>query len=549
MLTASGPAATRRPPESLRAGNGGDVADVSIRLLGGFELRTARARVTPESLGRRDPLRLAEYLALAPERRAHREQVIDALWPDAPFESVANRLHKAAHFVRKAAQRTDAVVLRGDTVALFPDAAVDVDVLDFERLARRALSGDGDAIEEAIALYRGDLLPHDLYEEWTFHHRQRLQLRHREVLRAAGRYAELVSLDPTDEDGHVGLMRAMMRDGDRVGVVKQFEVLSRVLEEELGVGPSAEARALRDLAAGPRAEDGAAQGPLRARSASLGTQKVGFCSTIDGVRLAYATSGTGPPLVKASNWLTHLDYDWDSPVWSPWWSALSRNHTLVRYDERGCGLSDWDVGADSFTLEAWVRDLETVVDALGLERFPLLGISQGGPIALTYAARHPERVSHVVVYGTCARATWARADDARRRELTALGELIKVSWGSDQPGFRQVYDAKFLPDGPLELWRAFDELQRRSTSARNAYRLWRSFGSLDCAEAARKVTAPTLILHSSDDLVWSFAEAEELHSLVPGSRLVRLESRNHILKGDEPAFAEFMSHVERFLAG
>jgi len=235
-------------------------------------------------------------------------------------------------------------------------------------------------------------------------------------------------------------------------------------------------------------------------------------------------------------------------VWSPWWSALSRNHTLVRYDERGCGLSDWDVGADSFTLEAWVRDLETVVDALGLERFPLLGISQGGPIALTYAARHPERVSHVVVYGTCARATWARADDARRRELTALGELIKVSWGSDQPGFRQVYDAKFLPDGPLELWRAFDELQRRSTSARNAYRLWRSFGSLDCAEAAQQVTTPTLILHSSDDLVWSFAEAEELHSLVPHSRLVRLESRNHILQGDEPAFAEFLSHVERFLA-
>jgi pimeloyl-ACP methyl ester carboxylesterase len=220
----------------------------------------------------------------------------------------------------------------------------------------------------------------------------------------------------------------------------------------------------------------------------------------------------------------------------------------VRYDERGCGLSDWDVDARSFTLEAWVRDLETVVDALGLERFPLLGISQGGPIALTYAARHPERVTHVVVYGTCAQATWQRADSDRRRELTALGELIKVSWGSDQPGFRQVYDAKFLPDGPLEVWQAFDELQRRSTSPRNAYRLWRSFGGLDCSEAARQVTTPTLILHSRDDQVWPFAEAEDLHALVPGSRLVELASRNHILQAGEPAFAEFVEQVEAFLA-
>ncbi len=162
--------------------------------------------------------------------------------------------------------------------------------------------------------------------------------------------------------------------------------------------------------------------------------------------------------MKASTWLTHLDYDWDSPVWSHWWQALSRQHTLVRYDERGCGLSDWDVDSDSYSLEAWVRDLETVVDALGLERFALLGISQGGPIAITYAARHPERVSHVVVFGTCARATWAKATDEQRRELAALGELIKVSWGSDQPGFRQVYDARFLPDGPIETWRAFDRV-------------------------------------------------------------------------------------------
>ncbi|WP_194411008.1 alpha/beta hydrolase [Microbacterium cremeum] len=520
--------------------------NVTVSMLGGFELVVGSARVTADTLGRRDPLRLAKYLSLAPQRRAHREQVIDALWPEADFDSVSNRLHKAAHFLRKSTGRDDAAVLAGDTVALFPGEEVLIDVAEFERLARDGLDrGDDAALLSARACYAGDLLPYDLYDEWTFHHRQRLRLRFREVLRGLRDYEALVALDPTDEDGHVGVMKGMLRDGDRAGVIHQYELLCRILEEELGVGPSREAEALRDLAAGPAPPESA---PRRPRAAPLATQQVRFCTTVDDVRLAYATSGNGPPLVKASNWLTHLDHDWDSAVWRHWWHALSQNHTLIRYDERGCGLSDWDVDADSFSLEAWVRDLETVVDALGLERFPLLGISQGGPIALTYAARHPERVSHVVIFGTCARSTWQRADDRRRRELAALGELIKVSWGSDQPGFRQVYDAKFLPDGPLEIWQAFDQLQRRSTSPRNAYRLWRAFGGLDCSEAARQVEAPTLILHSRDDLVWGFEEAEELHAMVPGSTLVPLESRNHILRADEPAFGDMLDTVERFLA-
>ena len=155
----------------------------------------------------------------------------------------------------------------------------------------------------------------------------------------------------------------------------------------------------------------------------------------------------------------------------------------------------------------------------------------------------------MVVYGTSPRATWAKATDEQRRELAALGELIRVSWGSDQPGFRQVYDARFLPDGPIEIWRAFDELQRRSTSPRNAHRLWRAFGSLDCVEAARQLDVPTMILHATDDRVWSFEEAEELSAMVPGSRLVALPGSNHILQADEPAFAMFINAVEEFVAG
>jgi pimeloyl-ACP methyl ester carboxylesterase/DNA-binding SARP family transcriptional activator len=528
---------------------------VGIRLLGGFDIDLDGRRVVTGTVGRRDADRLAKFLALARGRRVHREQLVDALWPDVRLDAVANRLHKAAHFVRKAVGLPDAVVLDGETVALFPGHDVVIDAVRFEHVASRALGTADPAHQrvlaaEAIELYGGDLLPHDPYEEWAFHHRQRLQLRYRELLRVTGRYADLVALDPTDEDGHVGLMRAMLRAGDRTGVLRQFTLLSEILERELGVGPSVEACAVRDLALGPaRGDSGVGSNPpAKPRAAPLATQHVRFCTTPDGVRIAYATSGDGTPLVKASNWLTHLDHDWANPVWTHWWRALSERHLLVRYDERGCGLSDWDVDDESYTLEAWVRDLETVVDALGLERFPLLGISQGGPIAITYAARHPERVSHVVVYGTCARATWARADDQQRRELAALGSLIRTSWGSDRPGFRQVYDAKFLPDGPIELWRAFDELQRRSTSPRNAHRLWRAFGSLDCAEAARALDVPTLILHATDDQVWSFEEAEELHSMVPGSRLVGLPSRNHILQADEPAFGQLLAEIDAFLA-
>jgi pimeloyl-ACP methyl ester carboxylesterase/DNA-binding SARP family transcriptional activator len=527
---------------------------VSIDLLGGFGLRVHDRTVFAGASGRRDPIRLAEYLALAPGRCAHREVVIDALWPESPVETVANRLHKAAHYLRRSIGLPESVALSADTVALFPgpDVSVEVDALEFERLARRALDPAtpteerASCADRALELYAGDLVPHELYEDWSFHHRQRLQLRHRELLRLRGRYAELLALDPMDEVAHVGLMRDLLRSGDRAGVLRQFAALTEALERELGIGPSVEACSLRDLALAP--VERPAQPSSSPRAAALATQRVSFCHTTDDVRLAYAVSGTGPPLVKASTWLTHLDHDWDSPVWRHWWQSLSEHHTLVRYDERGCGLSDWDVDEDSFTLDAWVRDLETVVDALGLERFPLLGISQGGPIAITYAARHPERVSHVVVHGTTARQTWPRADDERRRELAALGELIKTSWGRDQPGFRQVYDAHFLPDGPLEVWRAFDELQRRSASARNAHRLWRAFGHLDCTEAARQLDVPTLILHAADDRVWSFEEAEELHTLVAGSRLVPLPSNNHILQAGEPAFGMFLEEVEAFLA-
>ena len=521
--------------------------EVRVHLLG--RLAVTVDGVAASDFARRTACQLIALLALDPARRLHRERVMAALWPDAGAEEAANALHKAAHFARRATGRTDAVVLRGEMVSLFPGTSVEVDVDAFEAAARAALAEDDEAAATAVLdRWPAELLPDEPYAPWADAPRQRIDLLRRRLLLLARRWADLVALDPTDEQAALGLAAEQLGSGDRAGALRTVARIERVLREELGIGLSPEGVALR-----ARVLERTAPMPGRAavvpapREASLARQRLGFCRAPDGVRLAYATSGTGPPLVKVANWLSHLDHDWGSPVWSHWWLELCRDHTLVRYDERGCGLSDWDVDADSFTLEAWVRDLETVVDTLGLERFPLLGLSQGGPIAVTYAARHPERVSHLVVYGTCARAVWPRASREQKSELAALGQLLRVSWGSDAPGFRQVYDAKFLPDGPLELWRAFDQLQRRSSSPENAFRLWGAFGRLDASEAARSLDVPTLILHPQGDLVWSFDDAEELHAAIPGSRLVALDTRTHILRADEPAFGQFLQEVRDFL--
>jgi pimeloyl-ACP methyl ester carboxylesterase len=166
-------------------------------------------------------------------------------------------------------------------------------------------------------------------------------------------------------------------------------------------------------------------------------QQIRFCTTDDGVRLAYAQTGKGPPLVKVSNWLSHLERDWGSPVWRHWLAELSRDHTFIRYDERGCGLSDWDVPELSF--EAWVRDLETVVNAVGVERFPLLGISQGAAIAIAYTVRHPERVSHLVLYGGYARGVLKRKlTHQQREEAQTMGQAGRVGVGQGEPGLSAV---------------------------------------------------------------------------------------------------------------
>jgi pimeloyl-ACP methyl ester carboxylesterase/DNA-binding CsgD family transcriptional regulator len=275
-------------------------------------------------------------------------------------------------------------------------------------------------------------------------------------------------------------------------------------------------------------------------------QQIRFCTTSDGVRIAYALSGEGPPLVKVASWMNHLEYDWKSPVWRHWITELSSDHTFVRYDERGCGLSDWDVPELSF--ESWVRDLETVVDAIGIERFSLLGLSQGGPIAVAYAARHPERVSHLILYGAYPRG-WLRRNPTPQllKEAEMMNELAELGWGKENPAFRQFFTTQFIPDGTPEQHQWWNDLERVVTSPKNASRFMRVFNEIDVTAIAPQVSCPTLVLHATRDARVPFDEGRLMASLIPGARFVPIESRNHILLENEPAWQHWLEEVRAFL--
>jgi pimeloyl-ACP methyl ester carboxylesterase/DNA-binding CsgD family transcriptional regulator len=277
-------------------------------------------------------------------------------------------------------------------------------------------------------------------------------------------------------------------------------------------------------------------------------QQIRFCTSADGVRIAYSTTGEGPPLVKVSNWLSHLEFDWGSPVWRHWLTELSANHTLVRYDERGCGLSDWD--APELSFEAWVRDLETVVDALGVERFPLLGISQGASIAIAYAVRHPERVSHLILHGGYARGRLRRSlTPQQRKEAETMAELAELGWGKENPAFRQFFTTQFIPGGTAEQHHWFNELERVSVSPENAARFMRIFDQIDVTALAPQVRCPTLVLHADGDARVPFEEGRRFATLISGARFVPLESRNHILLEHESAWRRWLDEARAFLPG
>ena len=272
-------------------------------------------------------------------------------------------------------------------------------------------------------------------------------------------------------------------------------------------------------------------------------QVVRYLTASDGVRLAWAEAGAGVPLVKAANWLSHLEYDLESPVWRHWVSFLSDHFRLVRYDERGCGMSDWSVG--DLSIERRGLDLEAVIDAARLaEPMTLLGISQGAAVCIVYAVNHPERVSRLVLYGGYARGAMRRGRP-EGEAYRAIADLTQL-WGRDNPAFRQVFTSRFIPGGTDEQLRWFNELCRKTTSPDLAGTLLKARGEIDVTELLGRVSAPTLILHAIGDEVAPIAEGRLMASAIPGAQFVELDSRNHVLLEHEPAWTRFTDAVLEF---
>lgn len=284
---------------------------------------------------------------------------------------------------------------------------------------------------------------------------------------------------------------------------------------------------------------------VQGRRAARPAQSIRFCKAFDGVSIAYATVGDGPPLVKTANWMNHLEHDWESPVWRPFFDAMSARHTLIRYDERGNGLSDWTV--EDFSLEAMVADLEAVVDAVGLERFPLLGLSQGCAVSIEYAARHPEKVSKLVLYGGYARG-WRSAPPHVQKRTEAMITLMQDGWGSDNPAFRQLFTSVFIPDATREIQDWFNEMQRVTTSPKNAVALMNALGEVDVSKRLSDVKAPALVIHPRGDLTVPYKRAREMAVGIEGARFVTLENRNHVPLPHHATTRRMIQEIEAFLA-
>ncbi len=273
-------------------------------------------------------------------------------------------------------------------------------------------------------------------------------------------------------------------------------------------------------------------------------QEIRYCKASDGVRLAYATVGAGPPLVRSAHWLGHLEYDWEFPIFRHFLLGLAKDFTLIRYDARGNGLSDWDVG--EISLDAWVSDMETVADAVGLSRFPLLGVSQGCAVSIAFAVRHPERVSRLVLYGGFAKGFKPKSDTGRE-SFAAMKTLTKLGWGADHPTFRQIFTSQIMPLATREQADAFNELQRLSASPECALRYLETVSEFDVRLLLAQVRAPTLVVHVRDDPGVPIKLGREIAAGIPGARFVALPGKNHILLEQDPGIAQFFEELKIFL--
>lgn len=505
---------------------------LQIKVLGELVVvRDGQEIVLPPS---RKTRALLAYLAVV-NRPQQRDHLCQMFWdvPDDPRAALRWSLSKLRRLI---SGDGDGACFRTDHSSVFLDSGkLDVDLLRVSKVAAKGVGTLSTACLEMLAAeFRGRFLEGlelprcPMFEAWRTFHADELDRTkslilqtlvarlHSEPERAIPYAYALQLMDPSDE---------------------------RVLLDVKSLATSARlnAKQPRSMGEEPRGRDEDLPGTRAGRS-----QEIRYCRSSDGVQIAYAVTGMGPPLLRAAHWMSHLQYEWESPVWRHWIDALSRENTLIRYDERGNGLSDWNAGDLSFA--AMVSDLESVADACGLNGFPLLGVSQSCAVSIAYVVRHPERVSRLILYGGYAKG-WRKRGDRRDVDVhEAMTTLIREGWGRDNPAFRQLFTEMFIPGASREHMAWFNDLQKQTASPVNAGRLHWAFGDMDVSAILGKVKVPTLVLHARNDAAVPFTEGKALAAGIPGARFVDLNSANHILLGDEMAFADFLREVRAFIS-
>jgi DNA-binding SARP family transcriptional activator/pimeloyl-ACP methyl ester carboxylesterase len=528
-----------------------------------------------QPLPRRKARALLAYLAVTGQTHT-RETIAALLWPDHDQQQGRADLSRILSHLRTVLG-ANYILADREHIALNEKAALWIDVVHFRRQldACRELATPelDDACRERLAsiveYYQADFLTGftlpgcPAFDEWQLLQTEALRrdlswaldkLVHvydaQNDLNQAIVYARRwVGLDPLHEPAQRRLMALYARNGQRAEAHHQYQACERLLAEALGVEPEPATKQLYEQLRGGGAalaerQDG--RSPLTS-PANIVDQEIRYFLSRDNVRIAYAIVGDGPPLVWTATFLRHLEFDWQSPIWQHWLDALASRYTLIRYDERACGLSDWNVSDISF--DAWVRDLEALVDHLGLNQFRLLALSQAGAVAIAYAARHPEKLSHLILHGAYARGRFHRQDNPQAsEEAQTLLSLTKLGWGRDNPAFRQVFSMQLMPDATKEQLAWFDELMRISMTPENAARAEAEMYHINVLDLLPEVSVPTLVTHCRHDAAVPFAEGRILASQIPGAQFVPLDSKNHLLLPAELAWEQFVRQIHRFLA-
>jgi pimeloyl-ACP methyl ester carboxylesterase len=527
------------------------MARIRIRTLG--ELTVFHDDVAIKLPPSRRTRALIAYLALT--RRPHRrDRLCEIFWeiPDDPRGALRWSLSK----IRPLVNDNETVRLHADrerAALLCGDIEIDLNVLasriDAPDASVAQLTGAADSLAETL-LDGVDLPDQALFQEWLTAEREDVNRMRARALGCLARHEDLPpdsalsvarswsELEPFNPDAASLLLTRLEQFGhgaEANTLAGDFAARFR----KAGIAWIPEARpVLPEMVSEPARTTTARQ--------FLARQKIRFCTASDNVRIAYASVGEGPPIVKAANWLTHLELDWDAPIWSPLFRELAHDYKVIRYDERGNGLSDWTVRDISF--DAFVTDLETVADTADIETFALLGISQGAAVSIEYAVRHPERVSRLVLFGGYPAGWRIGASEAEICEREAVMTLTATGWGRDDPAYRQIFSSTFMPSATAEELAWFNEFQRCTTSPENAVRFLSAFGDIDVRDRLAEVRVPTLVIHSKGDRRIPVATGRDIAASIPNAEFLGLESDNHLLLGREPASQEFVAAVRDFIA-